>query len=200
MMVSATRRYTFARCIVIAAATIAATGATAQEQIYRYVDKDGNVVYSDRIPPGGTTGVQAKRLGANIIENDELPLAARQAQERFPVTLYTFACGVVCTNAEALLNRRGVPFTTVNADTPQGSEQLSKATGELRVPVLQVGDKNFVKGFSEQKWQAALDEAGYPKAIAPRRVSAGRAPPEPAETAVQVPQTVGAPATGYPKQ
>ena len=35
------------------------------------------------------------------------------------MTLYTFACGEVCDNAEALLNRRGVPFTSVNVEDPR---------------------------------------------------------------------------------
>ncbi len=202
-MLPATRRNALAWCIAAVAAVAATAGAYAQDQqVYRYVDKDGRVVYSDRMPARGYYGVEAKRLDANIIENDELPLAARQAQERFPVTLYTFACGVVCTSAEALLNRRGVPFTTVAADTPQGAEKLSKATGELRVPVLQIGDKNFIKGYSEPQWQAALDEAGYPKAAAPRRTPVNRTPPDAAAAAAanQAPQTVSAPSSGYPKQ
>ena len=85
----------------------------AGQQVYRYVDKDGRVVYSDRAPPPATRRTcRPKRLGANFIETSEPPLAAQQATERYPVTLYTFACGELCQNAEALLNRRGVPFTT----------------------------------------------------------------------------------------
>ena len=45
-----------------------------QQQVYRYIDKDGHVVYSDRAPPGDSKDVQAKRLGANYIETNELPL------------------------------------------------------------------------------------------------------------------------------
>ena len=85
------------------------------------------------------------------------------------MTLYTFACGEVCQNAEALLNRRGVPFTTVNVEDPKGAEQLKTLTGEHQAPVLQVGDKLIVKGFNEARWQAMLDEAGYPKTPAPTR-------------------------------
>jgi glutaredoxin len=118
------------------------------------------------------------------------------------VKLYTFSCGEVCSQAEALLNRRGVPFTTVNVETPDGADQLAKVTGELRAPVLQVGDKTFVKGYSEAQWQAALDDAGYPK-TPPRRTSpAGRAPQEPPAAPAAPPETlqaVTAPA-GYPKQ
>lgn len=160
-----------------AVAAIVATGAAAQnQQVYRYVDKDGRIVYSDRGPPSDAKDVQSKRMHGNLIEDNVVPVAAQQAQERFPVTLYSFACGEVCTQAEALLNRRGVPFATVNVETSEGAEQLNKMTGELRAPVLQVGDRTFVKGFSESQWNAALDEAGYPKAQPPRRTAPTRAP------------------------
>jgi hypothetical protein len=188
-------------CGLVAAFAAGAVAAQAQQQVYRYIDKDGHVVYSDRLPPGGSKDVQSKRIGANIIENNAMPLAAQQAQERFPVKLYSFSCGEVCSSAEALLNRRGVPFALINVETPEGAEQLSRMTGELRAPVLQVGDKTFVKGYSESQWQAALDQAGYPKTPAPRRAPAGRAPPEPAAAPAkpEEPAAVTAPG-GYPKQ
>jgi glutaredoxin len=97
-----------------------------------------------------------------------------------------------------MLNRRGVPFTTVNVEEAKGAEQLKNLTGELQAPVLQVGDKLVAKGFNEARWQSLLDEAGYPKAAAPRRTAA-RAPsvPPPADAAATA--TVTAPSAGYPK-
>ncbi|MBK7591591.1 MAG: glutaredoxin family protein [Betaproteobacteria bacterium] len=178
-----------------------ATGAAAQEkQVYRYTDKDGNVVYTDRVPPGDSKDVQAKRLGANYIETNELPLAAQQAMARYPVTLYTFACGELCLNAEGLLNRRGVPFSTVNVEEPKNAERLKALTGDNQAPVLQVGDKLHVKGFNEARWQAMLDEAGYPKAPPSRRPQPLRPPPAPAAPRADAPTTI-APTTGggYPK-
>lgn len=183
----------------VAAAAIVA-GAAAQQQVYRYVDKDGKVVYSDRSPPTDSKDVQAKRLSPNYIENNTTPLATTLASERFPVTLYTFACGAVCENAEGLLNRRGVPFTTVNVEDAKGAEQLKKLTGEQQAPVLQVGDKNIAKGFNESRWTTMLDEAGYPKS-APRRL-AGKAAVEtaaPAAPAAPAPEAVPVPGAGYPK-
>jgi glutaredoxin len=187
-----------------AVAAIVATGAAAQnQQVYRYVDNEGHVVYSDRSPPADAKDIQAKRLRGNVIEDNAIPIAARQAQERFPVTLYSFNCGEVCTAAEGVLNRRGVPFTTVNVETREGAEQLNKMTGELRAPVLQVGDKTFVKGYSEGQWNAALDEAGYPKAPATRRTTVAKVPgaasvPEPVAAADNEPRVVNAPAS-YPR-
>ena len=182
------------------AAAIVAAGASAQQQVYRYVDKDGKVVYSDRSPPTDSKEVQAKRLSPNFIESNPVPMATAQAAERFPATLYTFACGTVCQNAEALLNRRGVPYTTVNVEDVKGAEQLKKLTGEQQAPVLQLGDKLVAKGFNESRWQAMLDEAGYPKS-APRRTTTPKGAPEPAPPppASAPPEAVPVPGGGYPK-
>ncbi len=198
-MASKSRR--IARIFGVAAAVIAAGALAQAQQVYRYVDKDGKVVYSDRSPPTDSKEVQAKRLSPNFIESNTTPIALTQASEKFPVTLYTFACGPVCENAEGLLNRRGVPFTTVNVEEAKGAEQLKKLTGEQQAPVLVVGDKLVAKGFNEARWTAMLDDAGYPKS-APRRVAvkvpaeAAPAPAPAAPAAVPVP----VPGGGYPKQ
>ena len=126
-------------------------------------------------------------------------LATQQAAERFPVTLYTFACGEICQSAEGLLNKRGVPFTAVNVEEPANAERLKALTGEMTAPVLVVGDKLVAKGYNESRWTAMLDEAGYPKAQAPRRQVPGARPPEPprAETQSTAPPPKGG---GYPAQ
>jgi glutaredoxin len=187
-------------CAALAMTIAMATGAQ-DRQVYRYTDKDGRIVYSDRMPPADSKDVQSKRLGANYIETNELPIAARQAMERYPVTLYTFACGELCQNAEALLNRRGVPFSTVNVEDPKGADQLKVLTGDIQAPVLQVGDKLHVKGYNEARWQAMLDDAGYPKAPPSRRAQALRPPaPETAPRTESVPAAAPVPGSGYPKQ
>ena len=182
-----------------------AAGALAQQpsgnQVYRYEDAQGRTVYSDRPPPPDAKKAEAKRVGANYIETDAAPLATQQAVDRFPVTLYTFGCGEVCQNAEALLNRRGVPFTTVNVEEPANASRLQALTGEMTAPVLQVGDKLVAKGYNEARWTAMLDEAGYPKAPPPRRTAPGGArapePPPRAETQTAAPAPKGG---GYPAQ
>ena len=184
--------------LVLALAASVASVAFAQQQVYRYVDPEGRVVYSDRPPPGAAKEVQPKRLGANFIENDALPLAARQASENYPVTLYTFACGQICQIAEAMLNKRGIPFRTVNVEEAKGAEQLKALTGEMTAPVLQVGDKLVAKGYNEARWQSLLDEAGYPKTLPPRtRPVSPKATAEPPRADTQAAPV--APPGAYPK-
>ena len=174
----------FVTFLAVGTCTIATTvlcgePAAQDRQVYRYTDADGRVVYSDRAPTSGAKDVQRKRVTANTISTSELPLAVQQASERYPVTLFTFACGPACENAQALLNRRGVPYTTVNVDDAQGQQKLQAAAGELSAPVLQVGDKLVQKGFNEAKWNALLDQAGYPKTPPRRTAQAARPLSEP---------------------
>ena len=140
----------------IAAITVAG-GAFAQAQVYRYTDTDGHVVYTDRPPSGEVKNLQTKKMGSNFISTSEPSYAAALAAEHFPVTLYTFACGEVCQNAESLLNKRGVPFTVVNVSEPEGQARLQAINNEGVAPVLTVGDKLTAKGFNEARWQAMLD-------------------------------------------
>jgi len=182
---------------------------TAQvAQVYRYTDADGKVVYSDRAPPPNAKGVQTKRLGGNFIETSEPSIAAQQASEKYPVTLFTFDCGEVCQNAESLLNRRGVPFSIVNVQSDEaGRARLQALTNDDKAPVLAVGDQLIVKGFNEPRWQSTLDQAGYPKTPPPRRaapqvrpVDSNATPPPPA--AADGTRSLAPPAKGgdYPKQ
>jgi glutaredoxin len=158
---------------------VSANLAAQDKSLYKYTDADGRVVYSDKPPPPGAKNVQPKRLGENVIETNEVPIAAQIASEKYPVTLYTFKCGELCESAEALLNRRGVPFTTIDVSEQSGASKLQALTGAKDVPVLQVGDKLVSKGLNETRWQAMLDEAGYPKTPPPRRIPPGGSPPRP---------------------
>ena len=88
----------------------------------------------------------------------------------------------------------------------QGLTRMKSLSGEDRAPVLALGEKIIVKGYSEPRWQAALDEAGYPKTPPQRRSAVGGAtgasrdvsPAAPVEGARPVtPQQKGG---DYPKQ
>jgi len=153
--------------------------ALGQQQMYRYTDKDGRIVYTDQSPPAGARNVQQKKLNGNYVESTE-PFALQYAQQRNPVTLYSGNCGPLCDSARALLNRRGVPYKEVDPTPPAEQQKLKQLSGDLKVPVLLIGAENVLKGFEEDRWQSALDSAGYPKTPALRitqlkRDAAGKA-------------------------
>ena len=188
--------------IALTLVAAAAFAGSASAALYRYVDANGRVVYSDHPPPANAKDVQPKELPGNVIETDPAPLAARQAAERFPVTLYTFDCDI-CREAKALLDKRGVPFETVIVSEEKGAARLKALTGKQSAPVLQVGDKQVMQGYNEERWQAILDEAGYPRTAPAARKADSRAPVAakanvlPAEPAKE--EAPPAPGQGYPK-
>lgn len=156
--------------LVVATVAVAGHALGQGAAVYRYTDPDGKVVYTDRPPPANAKGVQTKRLGGNFIETSEPSIAAQQASEKYPVTLFTFDCGEVCQNAEALLNKRGVPFTLVNVQSDeQGMARMQALTSDDKAPTLAVGDQLVIKGYNEARWQSTLDQAGYPKTPTTRR-------------------------------
>jgi hypothetical protein len=81
--------------------------------------------------------------------------------------------------------------------------RMQAMTGDDKAPVLAVGDKLIVKGYNESRWQATLDEAGYPKTPPPRvtapagRASAAAPPPPVADGTRALPPP--AKGGGYPK-
>ena len=184
--------------LLLFAVSALAVAQTQTQQVYRYVDPEGRVVYSDKPPPPDARDPQAKRIGRNTIETSDMSFTSAMAQERFPVTLYSFSCGTICDTASALLNKRGIPHTVVDVGQGNGAEKLKRLTGGLDAPALQVGDQ-YTTGFSESRWQNMLTDAGYPKTPAPRTSPVGKAPapaPEPSTTT----QTVTPPTKGaYPQ-
>ena len=68
--------------------------------------------------------------------------------------------------------------------------------------MLQVGDKLHVKGFNEARWQAMLDDAGYPKSPATRRAQPLRPPVATTPARPETPPVAATPTPGggYPKQ
>jgi glutaredoxin len=181
----------------LVALSLAATFAvSASAALYRYVDANGRVVYSDHPPPATAKGVESRALTENVIETDSMPLSAQEAAKNFPVTLYTFDCGV-CKEAQALLAKRGIPFETVLVTEEKGAARLRALTGKQSGPVLQVGDKQVIQGYNEERWQTALDDAGYPRNVPNVRREPARTA-TPAKPKVEEVPPPPKPGTGYP--
>ncbi|MFM9970218.1 MAG: glutaredoxin family protein [Burkholderiales bacterium] len=152
--------------IALCVAAMVAIHADAQ-QLYRWVDKNGKINYTQEPPPkDAAKSVQQRRLtpsGGPADSNPQMPFAVRQAVDNFPVTLYTSTqCPRGCNEARALLNKRGVPFREVSVADEAGIESLKKMTGDTRVPVLLVG-RQSEKGYEETAYNNILDSAGYPR-------------------------------------
>jgi glutaredoxin len=153
---------------LIGAALAASFASQAQTNVYRWVDKEGNVHFSDGPPPPEIKESTVKRMGGDATADPQLPFATQLAMKKYPATLYVSNdCGEPCASARALLARRGIPFAERNAQTSrEAASEVTKLVGGPQVPVLLLGQKT-VKGFEEESWNNELDAAGYPRSAIP---------------------------------
>lgn len=178
---------------------LAASAATAQ-QVYRQVDKNGQVIFSDQ-PPAANAQPAAPRGGVSTVGDggaiSGLPYELQQVAQRYPVTLYTRDDCAPCDSGRSLLSTRGVPFNERQVKTSADAEALQRLSGETSLPLLAIGGQQL-KGFSDTTWSQYLDAAGYPKSIrlpagyrnppAQPMVAQQAAPAAPAATAVTSPR------------
>jgi hypothetical protein len=171
------------RCLLLAALLVLAV--PAQSQVYKWVDEDGKVHYSDKPPPPSARKSERKRLGSSAAESS-MPYVLEEAVKNFPVTLYVYDCGDGCNEALAYLSRRGVPHTAKNPIDPVVREELKRINGgQVVAPVVQIG-RTVLRGFQEREWRAALDNAGYPATAMIKLPPAKMPPPPPPAPAAQV--------------
>ena len=99
---------------------------------------------------------------AHAQNNVQLPYELNQAQQKYPVTIYTGKDCSICVSARGLLTRRGVPFTEKTVSTKEDMQELQKRFNEGGVPIVTIGNQT-IRGFEEGEWNSYLDAAGYPK-------------------------------------
>jgi hypothetical protein len=144
-------------------------------ELYRSIDKDGKVHYSDT-PLEGSEDFEKLRLAKDPVLDVPLTYETQRAKQNFPVTLYAFPdCGSACQQARDFLNKRGIPFTEKSLILKEEIDAFRKDSGDSKLPAATVG-KAWLRGFQPDQWNSELDIAGYPKRVLNYR------PPVPAVT------------------
>ncbi|MBP6142132.1 MAG: DUF4124 domain-containing protein, partial [Polaromonas sp.] len=75
------------RFIALLAITMLTAGQIHAQQVYKSIDKQGRVTYSQVPPKPGSED----KLTGDSAANPTLPFAVQQVVNRYPVTLYTIA-------------------------------------------------------------------------------------------------------------
>jgi glutaredoxin len=152
---------------------------------YKWVGPAGEVTYSDRPPPAGTTTVSIGTLPGTVRRDESgFPAALRDPVSKHPVVLYTSSGCEPCQQARAHLSRRGVPFAERTITSAADADAFQRAGfQEISVPALGVGHERSV-GYEASAWDRLLDAAGYPKSS---MLPPSYRPPPPAPLAAPAP-------------
>jgi glutaredoxin len=172
---------------------LVAAGAMAQP-IYRNVDKNGKVTFSDRAPTASTEPAAGPQAGVTAPANAGLPYELRQVAQRYPVTLYSSDDCAPCGDARTLLTTRGIPFEERTVKSNEEVEALQRLSSQTSLPLLTIGSQQL-KGYSDTAWSQYLDAAGYPKSNSlPAGYRNAPARPLVAQQAAPAPRAAAAPA------
>ncbi|MCC6533967.1 MAG: glutaredoxin family protein [Burkholderiales bacterium] len=163
--------------------------------MYKWVDAQGRVQYSDSPPPADAKKAEERKIVPNTIQTTGAPFAVQDAAKRNPVTVWISDCGELCTKARDFLARRGVPHAVRNPSRQDEQQAWKQASGgDNSIPLLVIGASRKLKGFDEAEWSSALEAAGYPRtapALKPQAIPGTDAPaPKPTQAgpaAVPVP-------------
>ena len=152
------------KLIALLAITMLAAGQIHAQQVYKSIDKQGRVTYSQVPPKPGSDD----KLAGESAANPSLPFALQQIVKRYPVTIYTIADSPYSVNGRLFLMQRGIPFTEKTVNTPEDMAEFKRILTDNSFPTLTIGTQQL-KGFNDAEWSQYLNAAGYPqKSALPR--------------------------------
>lgn len=134
-------------------------GTTHAQNLYKWVDEQGNVSYQDQPPPGADGSVEAYGQDAEFAEAEKDPRTI--AAETYPVILFSIPICDACDLVRNMLRKNSVPFTEKDVnDNPPVQDELMNLAGQLSVPALAIG-KTVIYGYNSVAIQEELTSAGY---------------------------------------
>lgn len=146
----------------LGAACLLLCAASAHAELYKWVDANGKVNYTDTPPPPNISKVEKKSLRGGGGADQALPYELGEAVRNNPVTLYTNDKCPPCDDARRYLKNRGVPFSEKLVVSAEDQERMQLAGGEGQLPFFVVG-RNRQTGFEPGGWGSLLTAAGYPE-------------------------------------
>ena len=141
---------------------------SASAQIYRWKDKDGNIVISSTPPPPGIKWEKRKieeaRQNPKTIEGNSAKPVGQATIEKRPyedikVVMYVTDWCPVCKKARVFLNSLGVNLVEYDVDKdPQRRQEWLRKVGEKRgVPTIDI-EGIILQGLYSEKILAAIKE------------------------------------------
>ena len=121
-------------------------------QIYKWVDDEGNVHFTDLPPADKKTEQVTTQI--NTYESTELMDLNRDFGQSQKIIMYsTIWCGV-CKKAKKYFEKNRIAYVEYDVEKSEKGKRDFKKLGGKGVPVILVGDKRL-NGFSKERFEAA---------------------------------------------
>ena len=146
------------KAIIVLCALLAGIPAEAQ-QIYRWVDGNGRVQYTDKPP----AGVKAKPVAERINSYSGTPTVTGSASAgatRPDIKMYSTQWCRYCQKAREYMARNRIRYTELDVEKSAAAKAEYQRLGGRGVPVILVGAQRM-NGYSEERFVQMLKAAGY---------------------------------------
>jgi glutaredoxin len=148
---------------------LASISSPESAEIYKWKDKDGNIIFSDTPPPPGVD-VEVKEFKENTIErpkakeNINLPrpksesFREKRSYSDIHVIMYMTSWCPYCDKTRAYLRSLDVNLVEYNIerDRSKREEMLSKSGGSSGVPLIDV-EGIIIRGYNPSAFRAAIE-------------------------------------------
>jgi glutaredoxin len=137
--------------------SIFGAGTVSGAQVYRWVDGDGTIHFSDKPP----SEQRARDLQIKSYEGSaNISVVPGQAAKNGPTVkiLSTTWCGV-CKKAKTYSSQKGVAFREYDVERREAGRRKYKRLNGKGVPIILVGDQRM-DGFNGPKLEAILRKNG----------------------------------------
>ena len=141
-----------------ALATLLLVAAPAGAELYKWVDDDGTVHFSDRAPDEGAERVELEPINSVApVDGLEPAEGAADTGERPQagggrVTMYSTSWCGYCRRARQYFRAEGIPFTEHDIEASARARRAYNRLGGGGVPLLKVGGRTM-NGFSVESFE-----------------------------------------------
>jgi glutaredoxin len=126
------------------------------EELYKWVDREGNVTYQSEPPPADAWSVQKPKINTEVEQEEEAEVPVT-----VPLVFYVKPECPLCEQARAYFTEKNIAVTEVDiSENADEAEKMLKQVGHNDVPTVIVGNK-AITGFQEKTMSTILVNSGY---------------------------------------
>ncbi|NNC99099.1 MAG: DUF4124 domain-containing protein [Gammaproteobacteria bacterium] len=149
------------KTLITAILLCASYAGTSAAELYKWVDKNGNISYQDNPPPGDSAVSQEVLNEPPAVRSDNSNAAiALSPEQSMPVVVYTVDKCDACELLLLRLKQLGIPTREESLLGRDVQARVLSLTNALTAPTVFIGEKLLVD-FSETNLTRELQAAGY---------------------------------------
>lgn len=162
LLTSGTNKHRLRHLFLLGVLAFGLAAVAGSDDLYKWVDENGNVIYQDTPPPSGVNFEKQTHIDSSTVLRESVGINLDAAARENPVTLYSIEACDTCDLVRQYLEKNAIPFVEKDVqDDVSLQQELQEKTGQLSVPTVIIGDLS-IDGYSKFALHQALIDKGYP--------------------------------------